>query len=301
MNLPYFDAHCDTLSRCLRTGESLLRNSGQCDLERLSRFENPGQVFAIYHDSKTLPAAELFRQCEKQAALFAQARAAWPERMGKAVLSIEGSELMDCDGEKLDTVYGWGVRCINLTWNHANRISGSHRDEPERGLSQVGRDFARRAYARGILPDVSHLSDPGFWDLAQIAEELEKPLFASHSNSRTVWNHTRNLTDGQFMAIRDSGGVVGINLFTAFVGERGTMDELLAHFEHFLDLDGQQALGLGSDWDGDIVGPDGIDGVEKMDRLAEAFAQRNYSDTLIRAIFHDNLARLLEENEIGNV
>lgn len=292
MKLPYLDAHCDTLSRCLHSGESLLKNSGQCDLERLGKYEPSGQIFAIFADSARLSPADRFPECRRQAELFARCKDAWPEQMRRAVLSIEGAELLDCDPGKLETVRSWGVRCVNLTWNHANTLSGSHREEPERGLSPLGVDFARRAWELGLLPDVSHLSDPGFWDLVEVSEG--RPILASHSNSRAVCGHTRNLTDRQFQAVKDSGGVVGINLFTAFVGGDGGMDALLAHFEHFLELGGEEVLALGSDWDGDITGAGGISGVEQMDRLAEAMDRRNYGEQLIRAIFYGNLARLLK-------
>ena len=287
--LPYFDAHCDTLSRCLNTGEDLLRTTGQCDLTRLSAYHPAGQLFAIYHDAAHMPPEGLFRRACRQQALFQSARGKYPELMTHAALSVEGAELLDCDPDRLEIAAAWGVRSVNLTWNHANALSGSHLEQPERGLSDVGRAFARRAYALGILPDVSHLSDPGFWDLVRIAEG---PLFASHSNSRAVCPHTRNLTDDQFRAIRDSGGVVGVNLYTVFVGG-GSMDSLLAHFDHFLDLGGEKTVALGSDWDGGITGAGGIRGAEDMGLLAEAMARQGYGEALIRDIFWNNLARLL--------
>ena len=136
----------------------------------------------------------------------------------------------------------------------------------------------------------SHLSDPGFFDLAEMNV---LPLFASHSNSRAVCPHTRNLTDDQFRLIRDSGGVVGINLYTAFVGGDGSIDALLRHFDHFLELDGAHTLALGSDWDGGISGAGGIAGVEDMGKLADAMERRGYGAALIRDIFYGNLARFL--------
>ena len=113
MRLPYFDAHCDTLSRCLHTGESLLKNSGQCDLERLGAYQPAGQIFAIFADSADIPPEERFGECRRQAELFAGSRERWPERMKGAVLSIEGAELLDCDPGRLETVRAWGVRCVN--------------------------------------------------------------------------------------------------------------------------------------------------------------------------------------------
>lgn len=287
--LPYFDAHCDTLSRCLQTGESLLQTAGQCDLNRLAAYSPCGQVFAMFHDSADVPPEGLFGRLRRMYALFCRERAAHPEKLGGAALSIEGGELLECSLRRLEEIGDWDVRAINLTWNHANALSGSHREEPERGLSPAGRAFVRKAQAMGILLDVSHLSDPGFWDLADMTE---LPLFASHSNSRAVCGHTRNLTDDQFRAIRDSGGVVGINLFNAFVGG-DSMEHLLAHFDHFLELGGEKTLALGSDWDGGIVGAGGIRGVEDMHLLAEAMAGHGYGKDLIWDIFYNNLARLL--------
>ena len=154
MKLPYLDAHCDTLSRCLNTGESLLKTTGQCDLTRLSAYHPAGQLFAIYHDAAHMPPEGLFRRACRQQALFQSARGKYPELMTHAALSVEGAELLDCDPDRLEIAAAWGVRSVNLTWNHANALSGSHLEQPERGLSDVGRAFARRAYALGILPDV---------------------------------------------------------------------------------------------------------------------------------------------------
>ncbi|MBQ9493366.1 MAG: membrane dipeptidase [Oscillibacter sp.] len=288
MKLAYFDAHCDTLSRCLRTGESLLDASGQCSLERLSRYEPFGQVFAIFADSAKTP--DLRDNVRRQAALFRLERERNPEAMRRAALSVEGGELLDCDPERLDEAKAWGVRAVNLTWNHVNALSGSHAEAPERGLSDVGRAFVRRAAELGIFMDVSHLSDRGFFDVADMGL---LPLLASHSNSRTVCPHTRNLTDDQFKVIRDSGGFVGVNLYRAFVGGDGSMEALLRHFDRFLDMDGAACIGLGSDWDGGITGAGNLRGVEDMVELARAMERYGYGKPLIRDIFYGNLSRFL--------
>ena len=292
--LPYFDAHCDTLSRCLRTGESLLDAAGQCNLQRLSAYRPFGQIFAIFHDGANPPPEGLWERTHRQAALFQKEKEMDRRRespyMERALLSIEGGDLLECDPERLEEVKAWGVRSVNLTWNRANRLSGSHMEQLDRGLSDRGRAFVRRLAELGIFPDVSHLSDPGFFDLAEMGV---LPLFASHSNSRAVCPHTRNLTDDQFRLIRDSGGIVGINLYTAFVGGDHSMDALLRHFDHFLELDGARTLALGSDWDGGITGAGGIAGVEDMGRLAAAMERRGYGCALIQDIFYNNLARFM--------
>lgn len=294
MPLPYFDAHCDTLSRCLQTGDSLYRNNGQFDLERQARYSPAGQIFAIFHNYKGRTAQTISSQYIRQAALFAQWKQHWPVALGQGYLSVEGSELLGCYPDNLDIAHQDGVCAINLTWNYANAISGSHCDQPERGLSPLGVAFVRKAFALDILMDISHLSDQGVSDLYILAQEAHKPIIASHSNSRAVYGHSRNITDQQFAMVRDSGGFVGINLYNAFCGTDNSMDALMAHFDHFLSLDGEDTVALGSDWDGNIVGPEDITHVGMMYRLAEAFYKRNYPQALVEKIFYHNLATVLQ-------
>ena len=288
MKLAYFDAHCDTLSRCLRTGENLWNASGQCSLEKLSRYEPFGQVFAIFADSAKTP--DIREAARAQAALFRREKARYPAQMKRAALSVEGGELLGCDPEALEEARSWGVRAVNVTWNHANALSGSHAEDSGRGLTDSGRAFVRYAAELGIFVDASHLSDRGFFDVAEMGLG---PLLASHSNSRAVCPHTRNLTDDQFRVIRDSGGFVGINAYRAFVGGDESMEALLRHFDHFLDMDGALCVGLGSDWDGGITGAGDLRGVEDMERLADAMERRGYDAALIHDIFYGNLSRFL--------
>ena len=209
-----------------------------------------------------------------------------------ALLSVEGAELLDCSPAQLDWAREQGVVMINLTWNHANALSGSNLEQPQRGLSPQGRDFVRRAQALGILIDVSHLSDPGFWDLMDLTEQ---PVVASHSDARALCAHPRNLTDEMFRALREHGGFVGLNFYRLFLGRDGSLDAVFAHLEHFLELGGEKTLGFGGDWDGCDALPDGIRGIQDMDRIYDKMLQRNYSSELIEDLFYRNLKRVLFE------
>ena len=213
------------------------------------------------------------------------------ERMA-ALLSVEGAELLDCDLDKLRQAYAWGVRAVNLTWNHPNALSGTNAEERERGLSAQGRAFVQEMQRLGMLVDVSHLSDPGFWDVMEIAG---KPIFASHSNARDVFFDTRNLTDAQFTAIIKNNGVAGLNLYAGFLGRAADLDTVTRHLEHFLALGGERNLSLGGDWDGCTVLPEGIEGIQDLDRLYEHLLRRNYHEELVRGIFYSNLMRVVSE------
>ena len=325
--IPYFDAHCDTIYRCLERGETsaldygenrdeqrryyaasthLRKNGGHIDLERGLRFSRCAQFFALFHDAAEAPADGLWAQCRRMHDFFlreladnadiarhcrtgGEVDAAVAEGKVAALLSIEGADLIDCDVHKVETVANWGVRLLNPVWNRANSLSGTNAEEPERGLSPAGREFIRVLEEYAIYPDVSHLSDAGFWDLIHMAR---RPIVASHSNARAVCPHRRNLTDDQFRAIRDLGGVVGLNLYLSFVGEP-TMDALVAHVEHFLDLGGEKTLCLGGDLDGCESLAAGMTGMQDVPRLYDALKARGYSETLLNDMFWNNLRRLI--------
>lgn len=322
-----FDAHCDTVYRCMETGETsaleygvnreaqrthyaacthMRNNSGHIDLERGLQFKRYAQFFALFHDAAEAPADGMWAQCRRMHNFFlremaentdivrhcrtgAEVDKTVAEGKVAALLSIEGADLIACDAHHVETVYGWGVRFLNPVWNRANVLSGTNAEEPERGLSAEGKDFIRVLEEHNIYPDVSHLSDAGFWDLVHMAK---RPIIASHSNARLVCPHRRNLTDDQFKAIRDLGGVVGLNLYLSFVGDP-TIDALVAHVEHFLELDGEKTVCLGGDLDGCEVLGGGMRGVQDMPRLYDALKSRGYDEELLENIFWNNLRRLI--------
>ena len=315
--IPYFDAHCDTIYRLddlSRRGreETLRENSGHVDLQRNAAFSPRAQFFALYGDAAQIPAGQHWQFCQRlhhrycreveenrdlvtHCATGAEVDAAVAAVKSAALLSIEGADLLDCDARRIPEVAAWGVRLLNPVWNRANVLSGTNCEDPGRGLSAQGRDFIRVLEEHHIYPDVSHLSDPGFWDLMKIAR---RPVVASHSNSRTLCAHRRNLTDDMFKAIRDSGGVVGINLYTDFVGpvEAGQAektDQILRHIEHFLLLDGEKTICFGGDLDGCESLAGGINGVQDIPELYAAMARRGYDESLLYDIFWGNLRRIL--------
>lgn len=321
MAIPYFDAHCDTIWRCmaasggddgaglpptLQTGSGLLRNEGHVDLTRDALFARRGQFFALYDDVKRLPDGTAWRRCCQMHDWFtaqlaensgrialcrsgAEADAAVAAGKTAAFLSVEGAELLDCGIEQLQTAAGWGVRLVNMVWNHANVLGGSCADDPDRGLSPQGRDFLRELERLGVYADVSHLSDPGFWDVFRMTE---RPMVASHSDARALCPHRRNLTDDMFRAVRDTGGVVGLNLYRDFVGG-ASMDALVAHAEHFLSLGGEKTLCIGGDLDGSRTLAAGMRGMEDVPQLYRALEKRGYGKALLEDIFWNNLRRLL--------
>ena len=203
--------------------------------------------------------------------------------------------------ELVDEIAADGVKMVTLTWNAANPIaSGS---QATGGLTSYGREVLRAFEERHIVADVSHLNDDSFWDVARTAR---RPFAASHSNARAVCGHERNLTDDQFRAIVDVGGVVGINYFRGFISNRVTgfdappdgevtFDELAAHIEHFLDLGGEGTIALGSDFDGSET-PAWLDACEKVVPFYERIAER-FGQSLADKMFWNNAHDFFVRNE----
>lgn len=305
-HIPYFDGHCDTVSECTHQGRSLRENEGHLDLARLGRFQKAAQVFALFANAARFPEGTLWDECQKQHGVFrrelaqnadlavfcpggADIAAACEAGKVAALMSIEGAELLDCDPDKLETAADWGVRLINITWNHVNALSGTNVEAPDKGLTDRGRAFVREAYGLGILPDVSHLSDPGFWDIAELALG---PMVASHSNARALCGHSRNLTDDMFRAIRDSGGAAGLNMYEDFIGGAHALEDAVRHVDHFMELGGEKTLALGGDWDGCELFA-GWAGVQDLPQLWSALADRGYDRRTLEDIFFNNWLRVL--------
>ena len=320
MKFPLFDAHCDTLSAMLGQETSLRKNHLHVDLLRGGTYSPMAQFFAVFGEvtgpeeqmAKDLPAWESGYSCfwaqydllqqglaenRDMLAFCRSAREAeLAARAGKiaAFLSVEGAEILDCSLERLTEAHGQGVRMVTLTWNNPNALSGTNLKERDRGLSDLGRQFVRRCQALGVIVDVSHLSEPGFWDVAE--EMAGRPFVASHSNAASLCPHSRNLTDRQFLEIVKARGVAGINLYTAFLGgEKPDVSRVVAHMEHFLALGGEKALAMGADLDGCDSLPLGIKGVEDMEKIAEELLRKNYSEALVCDIMYHNLFRVVEE------
>lgn len=304
-SISVFDAHCDTISRILWKGENIFSNSGMVQLEETSKkFEQYVQIFALFANSANPNHAaynELLSCFHEQMDRFGkyishcqtaeEAEEAHQQGKAAAFLSVEGAELLGCEISQLEQAAADGVVAINLTWNHANEISGSGRDEPNRGLSPLGKRFVVRMQELGVLVDVSHLSDPGFWDVIELAK---KPIIASHSNARNIWDHTRNLTDEQITAIIKNQGVIGLNFYRDFVGLSEDFAAVRTHLDHILDLGGCKQIALGGDWDGcDTISQ--LPSIVHLTELYEYLLRYGYSESLLSDLYFNNLMRVVRD------
>ena len=298
MGIPYFDAHCDTLSVLHSRGAewSLGANAAEVDIDRLSAYSPAAQVFAIwgghYEEKLALLRRSLARDGRAVLCRTAEeVRKANAAGKVAALLSVEGAEILGCSIERLrEARERDGLAMINLCWNSDNALCGAAMDSGS-GLTDAGRAFVRAAQDVGVAVDLSHASERTFWDVLEIAE---KPVIASHSNAAALSSEfPRNLTDEQFTALVKCGGGAGLNLCADFIGLGRDIGACCAHIEHFLALGGEKSLFLGTDFDGIAAVPRGLYGVQDMWKLYEALLERGHSEELVQDIFYSDLLRIL--------
>ena len=307
MKLPVFDLHCDTalalMGKSMNEAGSLRKNGLHIDLERASKLDGYCQCFACFttpymeekdHISPVVvferELATIQREVDKNSDLISLCYS--PEEIEKnlekgkmsAVLTIEGPAGFGFDPELLENLYLIGFRISTLGWNEKNPLTGSHATGG--GLTDLGREYVKIAQELGILVDVSHISDEGFWDIMKITDG---PVIASHSNSRAVWGASRNLTDDMFKAIVETGGVAGLNQYRNFLGENPTLDTACDHVFHFLELDPSGThIALGGDLDGIEAAAEGFDGVQSYPALARRLMERGLDEQTVQNIYWNN-------------
>lgn len=210
-----------------------------------------------------------------------------------ALLAVEDARLLAGKRERLPILYDAGVRILTLNWRGITCIGGAH--DTNKGLTSFGREILTDCFSLGILPDVSHASVAGFWDVAEAARERALPFIASHSDSHAVCPHTRNLTDEQFTALRDSGGVCGISLYPPHLSKGGaaTATDVLRHLDHYLSLGGEDTVALGTDYDGIDVTPADLPNTRALLHLANDMARLGYAERVIAKFFSKNAEKLL--------
>lgn len=292
----FFDLHCDTLYKAVTENNTLNDPSCEVSVDRGRVFDKWTQCLAVWLPDNI--------SSNKQRALFFNAHKTLLEQSSihqipvvsdgfdraindyNFIFTVENAALLAGDIRNIDLLREHSVRMITLTWNAENCIGGGA-DAPSVGLTDFGRLSIPELERSSIVIDISHSSDRLFYDVAEIAT---KPLVASHSNSRTVCLHRRNITDEQFEVIRQSGGLVGLNFHRDFLSsapDTASVKDVLLHAEHFLSLGGEDNLCIGSDYDGSDI-PEDLKGIEKIPFLYEEFLKIGYTEQLVQKIMYYN-------------
>jgi membrane dipeptidase len=252
-------------------------------------------------------AANLFRiEAASQGALkvvrnTAELRACIGDGTLAAVLHIEGAEAIDPELDMLEVLYHAGLRSIGIVWSRANDFGQGvpfrYPSSPDigPGLSEAGLRLVKACNKMGILIDVSHLNEKGFWDVVRISD---KPIVATHSNAHALCPVSRNLTDDQLRAIRDSGGMVGVNFAVSFLRQDGhnqadtPLATVVEHVDYLVEHLGEGGVGFGSDFDGATM-PAEIGDAAGLPRLVDALRDR-YDAAILRKLGTENWLRILD-------
>lgn len=319
------DTHCDTLKCILpiftrprdsmwddRSEQGLGTRSiiGHLDIPRLREGGVNCQVFAISSERNRFPSHPLRTALEMIDRFYREAEInkegfvpvtryqeiidANKNEKVAAMLSIEGADVLKGKIELIGIFHKLGVRMIGLVHSLRNQIADGVTDRRTRGgLTEFGVQIVEELERIGIIIDVSHLNDEGFWDVINLTN---KPIIASHSNSRTICDHPRNLTDEQIKAIAEVGGVMGVNFAPSFINPiQATVHRLVDHIDHIVNLVGPDHIGLGSDFDGISDTPIGLEDVTKISKITLELIKRQYSIEDIQKILGYNHLRLIKK------
>ncbi len=308
--MPYtiFDGHCDTIQKICDTNQRLNKNKFHISIENMKKHSHI-QCFAAFIDRRTdklLP----FDRCNQLIDCYFSELHKNPEKILHcnsvqdisfainskkiaALLSIEGGEALSGKIENIHYFYNKGVRMITLTWNYDNEISGSIAETNLKGLTGFGKQVVDEMNNLGMVIDVSHISEQGFWD---VIENTKKPIAATHSNVFSIKDHKRNLKDEQIKAIIQNNGCIGINLYSEFLtGGECSLTDVIRHIEYILGLGGENNIGFGSDFDGIDSMPKEISGVKDIYKVPDELIKLGYSNELVEKITYKNFVRLLDE------
>jgi membrane dipeptidase len=220
-----------------------------------------------------------------------------------AILHLEGAEPLAPDLSDLETWYARGLRSVGLVWSRANafaegvpfRFPSSPDTGP--GLTAAGRELVDACNELGVVVDLSHLNEAGFWDVARLSTA---PLVATHSNAHALSALSRNLTDAQLDAIGASGGVVGVNFAVSFLREDGAqvaatpLAEIVRHVAYIAERIGIDHVAFGSDFDGALVSEE-LGGIAGFPKLVEALRAGGFDDEAVAKVTHGNWLRVLGE------
>jgi membrane dipeptidase len=219
-----------------------------------------------------------------------------------ALISVEGGEPLEGKIETLRAIYRLGVRSLTLTHFPRNQLGDGSGADSGSHLTEFGKEVVQEMNRLGMIVDISHLNEAGFWDVIELTDD---PILATHSNCKALCSHHRNLTDEQIKAVSETGGVLNLSFCGSFLkngigfGDKASLEKLLVddwldHLDHAVKLVGSEFVGIGSDLDGGCGFPD-LDDITKFPKLTQGMVSRGYSDREIKRILGENNMRVFKE------
>lgn len=285
--MKYFDLHCDTVFELEKRKLHFDNPETHISLSQTKSFEKYEQFFAFWSDnSKT--------NSENRENFFRMKKVydsqILPCKSGSFIphIAVEGGKILDGDISMVETLRENGVQMMTLVWKGDCCIGGAH--DTNNGLTPFGKKAVKEMLSCGMVPDVSHCSDKTIYETLDICFGENRPVIATHSNSRSVKRHTRNLTDEEFFLIKKTGGRVGVSLCRYHLDddEKANVCSVIRHIEHYMSLGGEDTLCMGYDLDGIEKLPDGLTGLKDIYKISDELRKLNYKEEQIEKIFYAN-------------
>ncbi len=304
------DLHCDTILKCVDSEGSIkLRKSDNCiDIEKLKKAGSLAQFFAVFvHMEKDKEPLKrcldmidcFYNEIEENSADIAYAGSIrdmernMAEGKISAFLAVEEGGVIEGKLQNLRNLYRLGVRLVTLAWGFPNCIGYPNFEwkYKDMGLTPFGEEVVEEMNRLGMLIDVSHLSDQGFYDVVRLTK---KPFVASHSDARSVMNHYRNLNDDMLRKLAEKGGITGLNLEADFIGDNGSVEAMVRHITHMRNVAGIDVIAIGTDFDGTLH-MTAIKNIGEMEILSDALKKAGFSADDIDRIMYRNAERVIRD------
>jgi membrane dipeptidase len=296
-----FDLHCDTLTESMKVGQTIAHFSGAVSLDKAAALEDWAQVFAVFSPDDMGPDTAWYYV---NVAIDGYEAQIGSLRQGcKPLLAIENASCLAGHPERLDELARRGVRMLSLTWNGENGLGYGAMQDARKGLKPEGEAIVRRAFELGLLLDVSHLNEAGFWDACDIAGRLRRDtkrlprILASHSCCDAVNENPRNLRDSQIRLLADLQGLIGLNLYPVHLGGDGDAAAIAAHIEHLQELGASASMAIGTDYDGAEVNPR-YASIDRIPLLYRDLISLGISADTLDALFWGNAARYFNRRAV---
>ena len=299
----YTDLHCDTAYEIYKTKSELYKNNLHIDMEKSKIFEKYSQIFAIWSDNEKTDDENyddffkirnyFIENISENDIILCKNGLEYNEskHQNRTFLAVEGGKLLSDDISRLNVLYENDVRFLTLVWNGVCEIGGAF--NTNEGLTDFGKEVVKTCEKLGIIVDLSHSSDKTVSDVFEITN---KPVIATHSNSRSVFYHRRNLTDEQFYEIKTRGGIVGISLCRGHVSDEPVnISGVIKHIDYYMSLGGENTVCFGCDFDGAEI-PDGVVNISGVKNIICELKKIGYNDTLIENIMYKNADNFLLRN-----
>lgn len=298
----FFDLHCDTIGECANKNLPLKENTLHISLEKGTYLNSWIQVFAIWmpDEKRGRDAADYFdrvydyylKELSKNEDIILPCFTsddilkAENENKAASILAVEGGSVLCGDIDRISLLKDRGVKILTLTWNDANELGSGCMEKDDKGLTSFGKSAVKELCSAGIVPDVSHLSEKGFYDTAQ---EVDFPFIASHSDCNRVHRHKRNLTDEQIDEIIRRKGLIGVNFYKNFLSDNpeSGFDGVLRHLYHILEHGGEYVAAMGSDFDGCEIAKE-LAGIEKISDLWDYLNKNGIPEDTLNSCFYGN-------------